>query len=136
MLNIFPDLLSYSFFAPFLLRVVLGLVFIAHGYPKLFGGFTQTVGFFESVGIKPAKFWVFVVGAVEFFGGVALVVGFLTQIAAALIAINMLVATIYVKKIKFKKGLVDGYEFDLILLAAALALLFLGPGAFSIDLPL
>jgi len=134
--SVFPQLFAFSELTPFILRVVLGIIFIVHGYPKLFKAYSQTVQFFESISIKPAKFWVFVVGAVEFFGGIALIVGFLTQIAAALIAINMLVATIYVKKIKFKKGLVDGYEFDLILLAAALALLFLGPGAFSIDLPL
>ena len=133
MLNIFPDLLSYSFFAPFLLRVVLGLVFIAHGYPKLFGGFTQTVGFFESVGIKPAKFWVFVVGAVEFFGVIALVLGFATQIAAALIAINMFVA---IWKVKFKMGFINGYEFDLVLLVMALSLALTGAGAYAIDLPL
>ena len=134
--SVFPQLFAFDQLAPFILRLVLGIIFIVHGYPKLFKSFGQTVGFFESIGIKPAKFWVLIVGVAEFFGGIALLAGFLTQIAAALIAINMLVATIYVKKIKFKKGLVDGYEFDLILLAAALALLFLGPGAFSIDLPL
>src|SRR3989338_3462285 len=133
MLNIFPDLLSYSFFAPFILRVVLGLVFVVHGYPKLFGGFTQTVGFFDSIGIKPAKFWVFVVGAVEFFGGIALILGFATQIAAALIAINMLVA---IWKVKFKMGFMNGYEFDLVLLIVALSLVLTGAGAYAIDLPL
>ena len=133
MLNLFPALLDYSNFGPLILRLVLGLVFVAHGYPKLFGGFSQTVGFFESVGIKPGKFWVFVVGAVEFFGGIALVLGFATQLAALLIAINMVVA---MAKVKFKIGFVNGYEFDLILLAAALSLTLTGAGAFAIDLPL
>ena len=133
MLNIFPDLLSYSFFAPFILRVVLGLVFVVHGYPKLFGGVSQTAGWLDSIGIKPGKFWAFVIGAVEFFGGIALILGFATQIAAALIAINMLVA---IWKVKFKMGFVNGYEFDLVLLIVALSLVLTGAGAFAIDLPL
>lgn len=133
MLNVFPGLLDYSHFAPFLLRVVLGLVFVVHGYPKLFTGFSQTAGWFDSVGIKPGKFWAFVVGAVEFFGGIALIFGFATQIAALLIAINMLVA---IWKVKFRGGFVNGYEFDLLLLAVALSLALTGAGAFAIDWPL
>ena len=133
MLNLFPALLDYSNFAPLILRVVLGLVFVAHGYPKLFTGSSQTAGWFDSVGIKPGKFWAFVVGAVEFFGGIALVLGFATQLAALLIAINMVVA---MAKVKFKMGFVNGYELDLILLAAALSLTLTGACAFAIDLPL
>lgn len=136
MLSIFPQLFAYDQLAPLFLRLAIGVIFIAHGYPKLFKNFSGTAQFFESVGLKPAKFWVIIVGISEFFGGLALIIGFLTQIAALLIAITMFVAMVYVKKIKFKKGLVDGYEFDLILFAAALALLFLSPGAFAIDLPL
>ena len=70
-------------------------------------------------------------GGVEFFGGIALIVGFATQLAAALVAVNMLVA---ISKVKFKQGLVNGYEFDLVLLVIALALLVLGPGAYALDL--
>lgn len=136
MLSVFPNLFNYSGLAPFILRVALGVIFIAHGYPKLFKNFSGTAQFFESIGLKPAKYLTIIVGISEFFGGIALILGFLTQIAAILIAITMFVAIVYVKKIKFKKGLVDGYELDLILFASALALIFLGPGAFAIDLPL
>ena len=131
--SIFPDLLAFKLFAPLILRLVLGVVFIAHGYPKLFKDFAGTVGWFDSVGVKPAKFWVLVVGIVEFFGGIALIIGFATQLAALLIAINMLGAISLVKR---KMGLVNGYEFDLALLAMALALVFLGAGFYAIDLPL
>lgn len=133
MLSIFPGLLEFKLLAPFVLRLVLGIIFIAHGYPKLFKNFANTVGWFNSVGIKPAKFWVLVVGVTEFFGGVALIVGFATQLAALLIAINMLGAIFLVKR---KMGLVNGYEFDLALLAMAISLVFLGAGLFAIDLPL
>lgn len=136
MLSIFPQFLNYEQIGPLILRLAIGIIFVAHGYPKLFKNFSSTAKFFESLGLKPAKFFTIIVGVSEFFGGIALILGFLTQIAAILIAITMLVAMVYVKKIKFKKGLVDGYELDLILLAAALALIFLGPGAFAIDLPL
>lgn len=131
--SLFPGLLAFAGFAPLILRLVLGLIFVVHGYPKLFKNFTQTAGFFESVGIKPAKFWVFVVGVVEFFGGIALILGFAVQLAALLIAINMAVAIVLVK---FKQGLADGYEFDLALFAMALSLVFLGAGFYAFDLPL
>lgn len=132
MLSLFPQLFDFQIFAPFLLRIALGLVFIAHGFPKL-KQFGATAQFFNSVGIKPAKFWVAVVAVVEFFGGIALIAGIFTQLAALLVAINMIVAISVVKR---KQGFVGGYEFDLVLLAMALALALLGPGAFAFDLPL
>lgn len=130
--SLFPQFFSYSEFAPLILRLILAAVFIVHGYSKLFKKFPETVSFFESVGIKPAKFWVWVVGLVEFGGGILFLVGFLVQPAALLISINMLVA---IWKVKLKQGFINGYEFDLALLAMALALLLLGAGAYSIDLP-
>jgi len=131
--SVFPDLLAFKLYAPLILRLVLGIIFIVHGYPKLFKDFAGTVGWFDSVGIKPAKFWVLIVGITEFFGGIALIIGFATQLAAALIAINMVGAIVLVKR---KMGFVNGYEFDLALLAMALALVFSGSGFYAIDLPL
>ncbi len=130
--SLFPQALAFNAFGPLVLRLVLGVVFIVHGYPKLFKNFSQTASFFDSIGIRPAKFWVLVVGVTEFFGGIALIFGFATQLAALLIAINMAVATV---KVKIKQGFVGGYEFDLVLLVVALALVVLGPGAFALDLP-
>ena len=131
--SLFPGLLVYAGFAPLVLRLILGLVFIVHGYPKLFKSLNQTVGFFDSIGIRPAKFWVFVVGIVEFFGGIALILGFATQLVALLIAIDMLIAIVLVK---FKQGFVNGYEYDLTLLVIAVSLVFLGAGFYAFDLPL
>lgn len=133
MLNVFPQLLTFHLVAPLILRVILGIVFIIHGYPKLFKQFGGTVQFFDSIGIRPARFWVLAVGIVEFFGGIALVAGIFTQVAAGLIAINMLVAIL---KVKRTQGFAGGYEFDLVLMAVAVSLLFLGPGILAFDLPL
>lgn len=135
MLSLFPQLLDFGTLGPLFLRVGLAVVFVAHGYPKLFKKekFLGTAQFFESVNIKPGKFWVVVVGVIEFFGGLLLFAGLFTQLVALLLAINMLVAIL---KVNLKKGLVGGYEFELILLLSALVLLVLGAGAFSLDLPL
>lgn len=137
-LSALPQLYNYALYGPLLLRLALAAVFIVHGYPKLFGkppmgGVAATAGFFESIGIRPGKFWATVVGVMEFFGGILLVIGFGVQIVALLLAINMLVA---IWKVKFKIGFANGWEFDFVLLVMALSLLVLGPGAYSLDLPL
>lgn len=135
MLSLFPYLLDFQMFGPLFLRIGLAIVFVVHGYPKIFkkGEFAGTAKFFESVNIRPSKFWVAVVGIVEFFGGILLFAGLFTQLVALLLAINMLVAIL---KVTRHKGFVGGFEFDLILLLSALALVVLGAGAFSLDLPL
>lgn len=135
MLSLFPQLLDFEMLGPVFLRIGLAVIFVAHGYPKLFKkeNFLGTAQFFESINIKPGKFWVIVVGVVEFFGGILLIVGLFTQLVALLLAVDMLVAIL---KVNFKKGLVGGYEFELILLLSALALVVLGAGVFSLDLPL
>src|ERR1700742_762728 len=79
-----------------LLRLVLGVVFFAHGAQKMLGwfggpGFSGTVGFFTGYLHIPAPFAYLAIAA-EFFGGLGLILGFLTRIAAFGIAVNMLVA--------------------------------------------
>ena len=135
MLSLFPQLLDFGTLGPVFLRIGLAVIFIAHGYPKLFkkDNFLGTAQFFESVNIKPGKFWVIFVGVTEFFGGILLFAGLFTQLVALFLVVDMLVAIL---KVNLKKGLVRGYEFELILLLSALALVVLGAGAFSLDLPL
>jgi len=132
MLSLFPQLLVFQELAPLAIRLVLAVIFIIHGFPKLFTARLITARFFEQAGIKPAKFWALAVGSAEFFGGIFLFLGIFTQAAAILIALVMLGAIILVKR---KQGFVNGWEFDLALLVMALSLLALGPGAFSLDLP-
>lgn len=131
----FEPLLLYDELGPLVLRLVLGVAFILHGYPKLT---TMRLGFaawLESLGIKPGMFWALVVGVVEFFGGITLVLGAFTQLAALLIAVDMLVAITRVKlgKVRFIELEKSGWELDLMYLAAAVALLFLGGGVYSLD---
>ena len=110
------------------LRVMLGIVLIAHGWPKI----KNIKGTAEWMGqvFKPGIFWAIVVSVLEFVGGIFLLAGFLTQLIAILVAIQFIVIIL---KMKLKKGLVDGYELDLIILAAAIALAVLGGGAYSLE---
>lgn len=113
------------------LRVALGIIFMAHGYQKLFGGqFEATAGFFEKVGIPAPEFFAAVVGITEFFGGLLVLIGLLTRYASSFLAVVMIVAII---KVKAAKGLVGGYELDLALLGMCVALIILGGRNFSLE---
>lgn len=124
------ELKKYSAYATIPLRLAIGIIFIAHGYQKLFGGLDGTATFFANVGIPMAAFFAVVVACVEFFGGIALVAGMFTRYAAVLLAIVMIVA---IFKVKLAKGLLGGYELDLALLAGLVSLMLSGPGRFSVE---
>jgi putative oxidoreductase len=112
------------------LRVVLGAVMIAHGYPKVFGGLHHHVGFVSSLGLPG---WLAYCSAfAEFFGGILVIAGLITRIAALAILIDLLVA---IAKVHWKHGLSGpgGYEFPLSLCAIAFALIFFGAGPFALD---
>jgi len=125
-----------------ILRLVLGIVFFAHGAQKMLGwfggyGFTATMGFFTGAHI-PAPF-AFLAIAAEFFGGIGLLLGLLTRVAAFGIFVNMLVAivTVHAQFGLFanwsgtQKG--EGFEFHLLVLAITTFLMLKGGGAFSAD---
>jgi putative oxidoreductase len=126
-----------------ILRLVLGVVFFAHGAQKMLGwfggfGFAGTMGFFTGVAHIPAPL-AFLAIAAEFFGGIGLILGFLTRIAAFGIGVNMLVAILMVH-LPFgffmnwtgaQKG--EGFEFHLLVLAIVAFLVIRGAGAFSVD---
>jgi putative oxidoreductase len=120
------------------LRIPVGIIFMAHGAQKLFGwfggyGLEGTGGFFATLGLEPGYFLALLAGSAEYFGGLALVLGFLVRPAAAALAITMLVA---IFAVHFEGGLFmanNGYEFALALLAASVALLFNGGGKASVD---
>lgn len=130
-------------FAFTLLRLVLGIVFFAHGAQKMLGwfggyGFKGTMGAFTQTMHIPAPL-AFLAIAAEFFGGLGLIVGLLTRVAAFGITVNMLVAifTVHAANGFFmnwtgqQKG--EGFEYHLLVLAMTVVLMIRGAGALSLD---
>jgi putative oxidoreductase len=129
--------------ATVILRFVLGLVFFAHGAQKMLGwfggyGFSGTMAYFTGPAHIPAVL-AFLAIAAEFFGGLGLMFGFLTRIAAFGISVNMLVAItmvhgafgFFMNWTGAQKG--EGFEYHLLVLAMTAFLMIRGAGAFSID---
>jgi putative oxidoreductase len=120
------------------LRVVLGVIFMGHGAQKLFGSFggPRISGFakmLEQLGVKPAKPMAILAGHAEVVGGILVMVGFLTRLAAVALVGVMIVAvlTVHLKNGFFNTN--GGYEFNLALAGMALTLLIVGAGAYSLD---
>ena len=126
-----------------LLRLVLGIVFFAHGAQKtlgLFGGygFRGTLGFFTQMMHIPAALAVLAIAA-EFLGSIGLIVGFLGRVAAFGIATNMVVAVVLVHRhfgffanwLGTQKG--EGYEYHILAIIICLAIMIKGSGALSVD---
>lgn len=115
------------------LRAVVGLVFLMHGGQKLFVyGLEGVTGSFTQMGVPGAAFTAIFVTAVEFLGGLALLLGLFTRFAAALTAIVMLGA-LFTVHLAAGFFLPNGYEFVLTLLAASGALVLLGSGPLALD---
>ena len=123
-----------------LLRVMIGVVFIAHGAQKLFGvfggrGLGATAGIMAGNGLKPGMFFAVLAGISEFGGGLLLFVGLLTPLAGLAITGVMVVA---IAVSSGERGFIaiggnQGYEYNLVLIAIALALVVAGPGRLSLD---
>jgi len=112
------------------LRLALGAVMIAHGYQKVFGGMQHFQQVLHGLGIP--TWMAYLAAAAEFGGGILVVVGFLTRLAAFAILIDMLVA---ITKVHLHHGLVGpmGLEFPMGMAAIAFSLIFAGAGPISID---
>ena len=113
-----------------LLRVVLGIVMLVHGVPKLlhFGGIAQG---FAGMGIPAPTLAALFAALAEAGGGVLMLLGVATDVAGLLFAIDMLGAIIFVHAAKGFSAGNGGYEFPLVLLTMALAIAFAGPGRYS-----
>ncbi len=115
MLRLFPQLFAFELTAPFVLRVILGIILLAHIYSK-------------NKERKEAKIMMLIGIA----SGVLLIAGFLTQAAAIIVAVlTILSFTKIAEDFWF-----DGLNLKIIILAVSLSLLVLGPGILAIDLPL
>jgi len=112
------------------MRLALGAVMFDHGYHKVFGGLHHHAQFVASLGL-PA--WSsYLSSFTEFFGGLLLLLGLFTRVAALAICINLSVAIL---KVHLHNGLIGngGYELPLALAALAFALIFFGGGPIAFD---
>ena len=120
------DFSFYSDWALALLRIILGVLLLVHGLPKLKDLKATSAGF-ASMGFKPGAFWGPLVALAEFFGGLALVLGIGTEFAAMVFVIQFAVITAW--KIIRRQAFAGGFEIDLLILGAAAILLTQGAGA-------
>lgn len=120
------------------LRILVGIIFMAHGSQKLFGmfggyGLEGTGQYMESLGLTPGYLMALMSGSAEFFGGLAMVIGLLARPAAVVLIVMLVVAIL---SVHIHNGLFmanNGYEFALALLGGAIAVLFEGAGRLSLD---
>ncbi|RAU44371.1 MULTISPECIES: DoxX family protein [unclassified Pseudomonas] len=121
-----------------ILRILVGIIFMAHGSQKLFGmfggyGLEGTGQYMASLGLNPGYLMALLSGSAEFFGGLALFLGLLVRPAAVVLIVMLVVAIL---SVHIHNGLFmanNGYEFGLALLAGAFAVLFEGAGRVSLD---
>lgn len=124
------DLISLVF------RVAVGGALVAHGVPKVKGGWGAQAGqWVGSMGVPPVA--ARLVTVLEFFGGIFLILGLLVPLVAAFFVVQF-IAIIAMKASKMKAGFMSsggkpGYEVDFTYLLLSLAILLIGAGAYSLD---
>ena len=139
---------SFSKFAPLPVRIIIGIGFVYHGFPKLFSseGHTMFLGMLQQIGVPAAELMSWSVGVLEFLGGLALIAGVLVKITSVLLGIDMLVA---IFTVHLPNGFsfmnitamtengpqfgMPGYEVPLLYIAGLFALVIAGAGPFSFD---
>lgn len=118
------------------LRVVVGFIYVTHGWPKLLDGAVGTADFFVQLGVPVPSVSAWIVTLLEFFGGLALIVGLFVAIVSALLIVHM---TLGVFLVHLPMGWYvvgpgqGGAEFNVLLIAALLALILAGPGRPAVD---
>ena len=120
------------------LRGTIGAFFVGHGTQKLFGwfdghGIEGTGGFFESLGLRPGKRHAIAAGVAETAGGAMLAAGALTPVAGTILSSTMITAARTAHKGKGPWVTSGGWEYNVVLIAAATALAEHGPGRPSVD---
>ncbi len=120
------------------LRIAIGVLFVGHGTQKLFGwfggnGLDSTAQAFESMGLHPGQDNAIAAGGAEAVGGALLALGAFTPLAVLSLVSVMITA---IRTVHFKNGVWvtnGGYEYNLVLIAALLAIAEAGPGPLSVD---
>ncbi len=112
-----------------LIRLVLGMVMIHHGWPK-FKNLKANAENFKGMGFRPGFFWGTIVAVSEFLGGFGIILGIWAPIIGAFLAVDMIVAIIW-KLFKWHQPLKD-CELEFTLLALAMLLFSVGSGAYSL----
>lgn len=128
-------LYKYREFGLFILRMVIGVIFVVHGYNKIFEGegVSGTARLLSTVGIYMPGLVAWFVSLGEFVGGVLILIGFLTRECALFLAIIMLGA---IWTVHYPNGFFatdKGYEYNLALIGACLCLMFSGGGSGALD---
>ena len=121
-----------------LLRLTVGSLFFGHGTQKLFGwfgghGLDATANMFDSIGMRPGSRNAVAAGLAEAGGGAGIALGLATPVSASVLTATMLTA---INRVHLKNGpwvTNGGYEYNLVLIAAALAIVDVGPGNLSLD---
>jgi putative oxidoreductase len=138
MAGLLEPLLPFTGYLALFLRVVVGASLMMHGYPKT-KGIRGTTNFVQTMGIPSGAAYAVaaLVTALEFIGGLFLIVGLIVPVVGFFFAIQFVAITI-AKKFKLKGTYVSGqgpvkYEIDVLYLLLAIVLMVLGAGAFSID---
>ncbi len=140
-----PKPKKYALWGPFFLRLIIGYGFMAHGFAKLSRGPAGFEKLLTQLGVPLPHFSSWLVPLIEFFGGLAVLLGIFVDITAIPLIATMLVAMLSVHlKYGFSSvntiGLTPsgprfgppGYEIDLLYIAGLISLMLTGPGAFSL----
>ncbi|MBT2735685.1 DoxX family protein [Bacillus sp. ISL-7] len=122
----------------FIIRVVVGVSFMAHGAQKLFGwfggyGLKGTGGWMESLGMKPGVMMALMAGLAEIIGGLLFTLGLLTPLAGIMIAATMVMAIVKVHASNGYWATQNGYEYNLTLIAVVIGIALIGPGKYALD---
>lgn len=119
--------------ALFVLRVTTGLVFLTHGWSKWEAGTEQIAGFLGALNFPMPELFAPILIFIEVVGGVALIAGAFTRLAAKLTGIVAIIALLTVHLDKGYSSTNGGYEYVLLLAASCLMILVMGAGNWSVD---